>query len=61
MATTNTNTVMKVLDSLEKLPGICDGKHRIVIHGGSSKNWWDNTSAVVQTTEITAKRINLYI
>lgn len=53
--------VMKVLESLEGMPGICDGKHRIVICGSHSKNWWDNCDAIVHTTEITATRIKLYV
>ena len=35
---TNKNTVMKVLDALTALPGIADGKHKIEICNGYSKN-----------------------
>lgn len=53
--------VKDVLKMMEGMPGVTDGKHTIVIHGGCSKNWWDNYEAPVHNVTITATRINLYV
>ena len=55
------NCVMNVLKNVENIPGIKDGRHRIEICGGYSKNWWDHAWDEVHNVEITATWIKLYV